>query len=192
VEAAVALLSMAAWKDTVLAAGTLELVTVANYLASFAFCWTLVVVAFIDLDTQLVPSGVTGVVAAVGLAAHLTLPGGQPTAVAIGTAIGFGAVWTLNHGYRLIRGQPGMGMGDAFIMAMVGAHLGWQGVLFTFSAGAVQLLAVQLTLHAASRSSREEPIPLLRRAVPLGPFLAAGALEFYVLGDRLDPLFGAF
>ena len=75
VEAAVGLLSMAAFQSSVLYAGTVEVVTVLHYLVSFAFFWALVVVAFIDLDTQMIPTGITGAVTVLGLGAHLLLPG---------------------------------------------------------------------------------------------------------------------
>ncbi len=189
VEASLAALSAAVWSDTVLAAGSLELVTVANYLVSFLLCWALVVVAFVDLDTQLVPTGLTNAVAVVGLAAHLTLPGGRPTDAAIGAVVGFGSVLALSHAYRLVRGQAGMGTGDGYLLAAVGAHLGWQGVLFTLAAGALQFLVVHVVVLAGTRREGPGPVPLSRRPAPLGPFLSAGALEFFVLGDRARGLF---
>lgn len=189
VEASMALLSAAAFQDSVLYAGTLEVVTLLHYLMSFVFFWALVVVAFIDLDTQLIPTSITAVVTALGLGANLALPGGEATDAAIGVALGFGIVWLLGNGYRLLRGEVGMGLGDAHLVGMVGAVVGWQGALFCLVAGSIQGALAQLILVVADRSWRHGPVSPWRRPVPFGPFLVAGALEYAVFGDRLTPLY---
>jgi leader peptidase (prepilin peptidase)/N-methyltransferase len=187
VELALGLLSAACFRDTVLLAGSLEAVTLINYAVSFAFCWALVVIAFIDLATQLIPTRLTAAVTAIGLAARLLLPGGEALDGAIGVAVGFGAVWALGQGYRLLRGEVGMGLGDAHLMAMVGAIVGWRGALFCLVAGAVQGALVQLSMMLADRRWREGPVSAWRRPVPFGPFLAVGALEYVVFGASLEP-----
>lgn len=187
VELAVALLSASCFKTTVLAAGSLGWVGLVEYLVTFAFCWALVVIAFIDVATQLIPTSITAGVTALGLASHLVLPGGTPWDAALGMVLGFGVVVALGQGYRLFRGEVGMGLGDAHLLGMVGAVLGWRGALFTLVAGAVQGAVVQVTMFAADRTWREGPIPAWRRPVPFGPFLVLGALEHLVLADRLEP-----
>jgi leader peptidase (prepilin peptidase)/N-methyltransferase len=186
VELSVALLSAASFEETVLSAASVELVTVADYLVSFAFCWALVVIAFIDLRTQMIPTLLTTSMTVVGLAAHLVLPGGQPTDAAIGVGVGFGIVWVLGQGYRLLRGEVGMGLGDAHLVAMVGAVLGWRGAIFCLVAGAIQGALTQLVMVIVDRRWREGPVSAWRRPVPFGPFLAAGALEFVVIGGDID------
>jgi leader peptidase (prepilin peptidase) / N-methyltransferase len=190
VELALALLSAACFRDTVLLADSLEAVTLINYALSFAFCWALVVIAFIDLATQLIPTKLTAAMTVIGLAARLLLPGGGGDALdgAIGVAVGFGVVFSLGQGYRLLRGEVGMGLGDAHLMAMVGAVIGWRGALFTLVAGAVQGALVQLVMYLADRKWREGPVSSWRRPVPFGPFLAIGALEVVVFGASLEPL----
>lgn len=192
VEISVALLSAACFKDTVLFVGSMELVTVINYLVSFSFCWALVVIAFIDIQTQMIPTMLTGGVAIVGLAAHLLLPGGEPTDAAIGVVVGFGVIWLLGQGYRLLRGELGIGIGDAHLVAMVGAVLGWRGALFCLVAGSVQGALIQLVMYLADRRWREGPVSPWRRPVPFGPFLAVGALEFVIFGAELEPLYLSF
>ncbi len=188
VELSVALLSISCFKSTVLVAEPLEWFALAEYLVNFAFCWALVVVAFIDLDTQLIPISITATITVVSLAAHLLLPGGTPQDAAIGMVVGFGVVWVLGQGYRLVRGELGMGMGDAHLMGMVGALLGWRGALFCLAIGAVQGALVQLLMYLGDRRWREGPVPAWRRPVPFGPFLAAGALEYVVLGSWIEPV----
>jgi len=188
VELAVALLSVACFKNTVLAAHSLAPVHLVDYALTFAFCWTLVVVAFIDLATQLIPTLLTSVVAAAGLMGQLLLPGGDATDGALGVIVGFGSVWALGHFWRLVRGELGMGLGDAYLLAMVGAFLGWQGALLCLVAGAIQGALIQLTILAATRRKHSGPVPALSRPVPFGPFLAIGGLELVVFGDEIQQL----
>ncbi len=183
VELSIGLLSVACFRDTVLLAGTLEAVPLIEWGVAFAFCWALVVIAFIDLATQLIPTTLTGVITILGLASHLLLPGGVIVDSAIGVAGGFGVVWALGQGYRLLRGEVGMGMGDAHLLAMVGAVLGWQGALFCLVAGAVQGALTQVVMFLVDRRWRTGPVSPWRRPVPFGPFLAIGALEYVIFGD---------
>lgn len=187
IELSIALLSAACFKDTVLYVGVIEPVTVINYLVSFTFCWALVVIAFIDLQTQMIPIMLTWGVTVLGLGAHLLLPGGEPIDAAIGVSVGFGVIWILGQGYRLLRGELGIGLGDAHLVAMVGAVTGWDGALFCLVAGSIQGAAVQLVMYLADRRWREGPVSPWRRPVPFGPFLAIGALEFVVFGSTLEP-----
>jgi ABC-type phosphate transport system permease subunit len=43
----------------------------------------------------------------------------------IGVFIGYGFLWLLNSLYRLLKNQNGIGMGDAKLLAALGAWLGW-------------------------------------------------------------------
>lgn len=70
--------------------------------------------------------------------------------------------------------REAMGIGDAHLMGMVGALLGWQSVIFTVFVGSVcgLLVAVVGRLGFGSR-------------IPFGPCLAIGALVWIFGGDRL-------
>jgi leader peptidase (prepilin peptidase)/N-methyltransferase len=75
----------------------------------------------------------------------------------IGAAVGFLVVWVpLDRLYRWIRGVPGMGLGDAKLLMLAGAWLGWPGALFTLSAGAVQGTVFALAIYVA-RGKIDEP-----------------------------------
>src|SRR5438309_12081080 len=67
-----------------------------------------------------------------------------------------------------------MGGGDVKMMAMVGAFLGWKGVLLTIFLGALlgSLIFVPLSLKK-------------KRLVPFGVFLALGAGVTFVAGDAI-------
>jgi leader peptidase (prepilin peptidase)/N-methyltransferase len=68
-----------------------------------------------------------------------------------------------------------MGGGDIKMMAMVGAFLGWQGVLLTIFLGALLGSLVFVPLALAGR----------KQLVPFGIFLAAGAGVAYLVGPPL-------
>jgi prepilin signal peptidase PulO-like enzyme (type II secretory pathway) len=76
-----------------------------------------------------------------------------------------------------------MGGGDIKMMAMLGAFLGWQKVLFIFVAGAAIGLVVSLVLMLVSSRLRKE------RVVPFGPFLASAAIIAITWGDYLIDLY---
>jgi len=52
--------------------------------------------------------------------------------------IGVGLIISIIVLYYFLRGQIGMGGGDIYMMAMVGAFVGWQGLFFIFMASSVQ------------------------------------------------------
>ncbi len=88
-----------------------------------------------------------------------------------GVLLGFGVLWLLNFLYRFAKKQDGIGMGDAKLLAALGAWLGWTVLpsllLIASLAGIVGgLIYLQWNRQNA------------RNAFPFGPFLAfAGIIE---------------
>jgi leader peptidase (prepilin peptidase)/N-methyltransferase len=167
----------------------------------FAFVGGLIVATFVDLEFMEIPDEVSLPGAALGLAtAGLRgLPGAE--AAALGAGGGFLIcqllfVWTYEH----LTGRRGMGEGDSKLLMMIGAFVGWRGVLFALLGGAVQGVLAALLLYAIGKplaptpppregdddnedEREEDDSPALR--MPFGPFLALGAIEFLFFGDRL-------
>jgi leader peptidase (prepilin peptidase)/N-methyltransferase len=77
------------------------------------------------------------------------------------------------------RGLEGLGLGDADLMMMAGAFVGWQPVLLAFFVSAFPAL-----LFAAVQVLRRGDRPL-----PFGPSLAAGVLLTLFVWPRLGPQF---
>jgi leader peptidase (prepilin peptidase) / N-methyltransferase len=90
----------------------------------------------------------------------------------LGAAVGFGLLWVVGAAGTWILKEEAMGGGDIKMMAMVGAFLGWQGVLLTVFLGALLGSLVFVPLALAGR----------KRLVPFGVFLAAGAAAAYLIG----------
>jgi leader peptidase (prepilin peptidase)/N-methyltransferase len=144
--------------------------------AAFVLVYLLGVIAIIDWQHMIIPHSLTvsGMVA--GLALAEVAGPGLPRAL-LGLLAGGGLVWALSAGYRVLRGQAGMGGGDVMLMAMVGAFLGPGAAAAVLGLGA--LLG---TLYAlASGGGRLAGTAKL----PFGTFLAAAAAGVLVAGPAV-------
>ncbi len=147
-------------------------------LTYFAFAAVLIVITFIDIDHQIIPDILSLPGIPIFLAAGLlTTPITWPEAL-IGIVIGGGSLLLVALIYRQMTGKDGMGMGDVKLLAMVGALIGWQGVLFTifFSSVVGSLVGLLLMVKAGGN---------LKTRLPFGPFLAIGALAYIFYGPEL-------
>jgi leader peptidase (prepilin peptidase)/N-methyltransferase len=144
----------------------------------FAFISALVVITFIDLDLQIIPDVISLPGIVLGFAASFVLLDLTVMDSAIGFAVGGGVLYLIAFGYHLVTGAEGMGGGDIKLLAMIGAFLGWKGVLLTLLlssfAGAI---IGSVLMYAFGRGARH--------AIPFGPFLALGALIHLFFGERL-------
>ncbi|HTL04714.1 MAG TPA: prepilin peptidase [Gemmatimonadales bacterium] len=93
----------------------------------------------------------------------------------LGGAVGFAVLWLVGVGGKWLFKEEAMGGGDIKMMAMVGAFLGWQGVLLTIFLGALAGTAIFLPLALAGR----------KKLVPFGVFLALGAAVTYLVGPAI-------
>lgn len=119
-------------------------------------CLGLIAAVFIDFEHMILPDSITLGGAVLGLLS--TGVRGMPWLDAvIGGAVGFAIVWLpFIFGYRLLRGQPGMGLGDAKLLMLAGTWFGWPGALFALLAGAVQGTVVAVTVFIV-RGKIDEP-----------------------------------
>jgi leader peptidase (prepilin peptidase)/N-methyltransferase len=142
-----------------------------------AFVFVMVVITFIDIDTMLILDKVTIPSAIVFYAASLLHHGWQHGL--IGIAIGYGVPWLIGWLYLKIRKREGLGLGDAKLLAVVGALLGWKGVVFALFGGSV--LGTVVTVVAMASAPKEgESGPTGELA--FGPYLAAAAV-FYLFAE---------
>lgn len=117
----------------------------------------LVAAAFIDLDFMFLPDEITLGGAVLGLLTVPIRPSVDWADSLVGAAVGFLVVWLLfDLGYRLLRGQSGMGLGDAKLLMLSGAWFGWQGAMFSLLAGAVQGTIVAIVVFLV-QGRIEEP-----------------------------------
>jgi leader peptidase (prepilin peptidase)/N-methyltransferase len=141
--------------------------------ASMAFLWSMIALAFIDFDTQLLPDSITLPLLWAGLVLNL---GGTFTGLnsaVIGAAAGYLSLWSVYWGFRIITGKEGMGFGDFKLLAAIGAWLGWQMLPLVVLASSVVGAVAGIALMLFARHGRNVPIPF-------GPYLAvAGAVALF-------------
>ena len=139
---------------------------------------TLLAITWIDLDHQIIPDVLSIPGAIVGLLLSI-VPGGIGLKDAIvGAVVGGGVFILIIVGSSLIIGQPGMGIGDVKLGAMIGAFLGWKLVLLSILLSVLIGGPLAATLLATGRKARKDP-------VPFGPFLALGGMISLFWGDAL-------
>jgi leader peptidase (prepilin peptidase)/N-methyltransferase len=165
-------------------------------LAYFAFLATLLALSYIDLDSWLLPHQITWPLLALGLVSPLWNAAVTYAEAGIGAAAGFAAFAAVALFGEKILKRDTMGWGDVWLLAAIGAWLGWQALLPVILLSAVQGAAVGTLLLATRRDPDPAPPPEPRpagdddwvppkHAVPYGPFLALAAMEYLFFGDRL-------
>jgi leader peptidase (prepilin peptidase) / N-methyltransferase len=181
----------------------------ADAAARLLLCVALCVVALIDYDWRVIPNVITlGGIPLGFIAATFAMREVGWLSSLIGLAAGAGFLFLTGEVYFRLRGQEGVGLGDVYLVGMVGAFLGWQGVIFTLFAGSMLggIGGIIFALTGVAQAPPEEEIPaaihevisvrrgdapppeasqsLLRTEVPFGPFLAAAA-SLYALFQPL-------
>lgn len=136
-------------------------------LAAMVLCAALVALAAIDANTMLLPDSITLPLLWAGLLLSLT-PWGwvTPGAAIAGAALGYGLLWVVATGFKLVTRKEGMGLGDLKLLAALGAWFGWQALPALILLSSVAGVVVGVVLLLTGRSRRSQPLPF-------GPYLAA-------------------
>lgn len=137
------------------------------------FLWTMIALAFIDLDTQLLPDSLSLTLLWLGLAFNLRATYVPLPDAVIGAMAGYLSLWSVYWLFKLITGKEGMGHGDFKLLAAIGAWLGWQMLPFTILLASLAGAVIGVGLIATRRLERSTPIPF-------GPYLAiAGSIALF-------------
>lgn len=140
---------------------------------AIAFVLTLLALAWIDVETGMLPDLLSLPLLWVGLLVNLEGGFVQLPEAVLGAAAGYLVLWMVHWGFKLCTGREGLGYGDFKLLAALGAWLGWAmlpGLLLCSSSLA---LMVALGMRLAGRMRPGE-------ALSFGPYLAsAGILSLF-------------
>lgn len=149
-------------------------------LASTVLGLGLVLLTAIDMETFRLPNILTYPLAAAGLAAAVLLQVEPPVAYRAVAALGaYGVIWGAGAIYQKLRGEAGIGLGDAKLFAVAGAWTGPDGlpsVLLYACAGGLAY-AGYLALRGRALARDE--------AIPFGPYLAAALWIVWLYGPAI-------
>ena len=155
----------------------------AEGLAAVLLTCFLIALAFIDLDTQLLPDSMTLPLLWLGLLFNLQGTFAPLPAAVIGAMAGYLSLWSIYWLFKLSTGKEGMGYGDFKLLAALGAWFGWTALPAVVLLASVVGAAVGIALIVVARHGREVPIPF-------GPYLAGAGLLALYFREPLGRLFG--
>ncbi|WP_432743981.1 A24 family peptidase [Methylobacter sp. G7] len=152
--------------------------------AAFALLltWSLIALIFIDIDHQLLPDSITLPVLWLGLCLSLFDVFTDAHASIIGTVVGYAALWSVFHLFKLITGKEGMGYGDFKLLALFGAWLGWQYLPIIILLSSLVGAIIGLCMIIFVKHDHNVPIPF-------GPYLAAAGWIALLWGNDLNQLY---
>lgn len=173
-----------------------------RFAVSSAFCFTMVVIAFIDIDHKLILHRVWSVLVFYGLSLLI----GQPWWVGlVGAVIGYGLPWVIGEIYFIAAEREGLGLGDSMLLAIIGALLGWRGVVASLFLGALtgSIVGVLVLVRGDSTEKKSRAgslvavgavgatvlatISALRSWYTIAGIACVAALAFLVISRRLEP-----
>jgi len=147
-------------------------------LLMYALIAAFLVITFIDLDHRIIPDVITLPGIPIGLAASFGPGMISPLEALLGILAGGGSLFLVAWGYQLVTQREGMGGGDIKLLAMIGAFIGWKGVLLTIFIASLTGTLAGMALIFRRRGD-------MKLAVPFGPFLAVGAIAYLFMGPEL-------
>lgn len=129
----------------------------------------LLALAAIDLEHLLLPNRLTIPGAVLGLVLQPWLPFATLRSALFGVVVGVGIVVVVGGLWYALHGSWGIGFGDAKLLGMIGAFLGWKGVFLGLAVGAGMGSLIAVVGLASGRLAWQSRLPF-------GSFLAVGGL----------------
>lgn len=140
--------------------------------------WSLIALAGIDLDHQLLPDSITLPLLWLGILVNMFGLFTDVYSSLFGVMAGYLSLWSVYMIFKLLTGKEGMGYGDFKLLAMLGAWMGWQMlpliIILSSAVGAV----VGISLILFKNHGRSQPIPF-------GPYLAAAGWLALLYGPAI-------
>lgn len=141
--------------------------------------WGLLALSWIDAEHMRLPDALTLPLLAAGLAAQSMLAGGHFTESVLGAVIGYLVFRAIALTYRICRGREGLGGGDAKLLSVAGAWVGWAALPDVVLLAAVFGLGLVVTMQISGRAIDRGVI------IPFGPCLALALWAVCLYGPFL-------
>ncbi len=206
IEITCGVLSLALFRSTALPLSEETLLSgMGTWLWLQVFVFGLVAITFIDLKHLFIPDEISISAMVIGVAGAYALPNMDGHTAALGMGAGLGFMLAVAGLGWLVYRREALGLGDAKLMGMIGAYLGWKALPFVLFASAVQALVAvgitrawskltgvesdltltteELDAHFGEEDRYEEQDLEPRLVVPYGPFLALAAIEALFFGS---------
>ena len=146
-----------------------------KFLAYVFLVSILIITAFIDLDSQIIPNSLTAVGAVGGICFSSLGFTVSPVDAVLGLSAGGGTLLIIAVISLLILKKEGMGGGDIKLMGMIGLFLGWKmtllALLFAVYSGGI----ISLFLLIFKKKK-------MGQAIPFGPFIGLGTVIALIWG----------
>lgn len=138
----------------------------------------LVALAFIDIDTMILPDNITLPLLWIGLLFNLGTGHVSLDSSILGAVAGYCILWFVNHIYVVLAKKEGIGHGDFKLLAALGAWMGWQQlpVIILLSSLVGALLGVIVIVLSRKGSNVR---------LPFGPYLASAGLIAFLWGNPI-------
>jgi len=139
---------------------------------------SLIIIAFIDLNEEIVPDVISlpGIVA--GFILSFFVPYISFVNSALGVVVGGGIILIIGLAGSVIFKKEAMGGGDVKLAAMIGAFLGWKYITISLFLGFFLGALVGILLIMMKIKNRED-------AVPFGPFIVLGSMITLLWGEKI-------
>jgi leader peptidase (prepilin peptidase)/N-methyltransferase len=152
-------------------------------LVFISFCLCIIV---IDFKTMLLPDELTKPLLWLGLLVNLHgLFAGSLVLAVLGACFGFGLLWLVNYGYKLITKKDGMGEGDFSFLGAISAWVGLNGLIPVILLAASLGIIYFILLYGFKRVKANS-------AIPFGPFLGVSGIVMLLFGTYIMPLFAVY
>ena len=138
----------------------------------------LIIVAFIDLNEQIVPDAISLPGIVIGFIISFFVPYISFINSALGVLVGGGIILIIGLAGSVIFKKEAMGGGDVKLAAMIGAFLGWRYIIISLFLGFFLGALAGIVLILSKIKSRED-------VVPFGPFIVLGSFITLLWGDKI-------
>lgn len=147
----------------------------------FVFFAALLVIIFIDIHHQIIPDRISLPGIVLGFVTSFFSEQITWQQSGLGLLLGGGVLYLVAWTYFTLAKRDGMGGGDIKLLAMIGAFLGWQSLLYVvFSSSLSGSIVGIIAMVRQGKGGKTR--------IPFGPFLAFGAMTWVLFQEQIVSL----